>query len=606
MSTYLRLLRFLRPHAGVFALAVGCMLISSLLNGLQLGALIPLADRILTDKTIPTPAWLPGWLEAFVRVLNDTPPNTLLIWFAVTIPFLFMLKGLFDFWQTFYVNDAGQRVLRDIRQQMFDKFTQLSMDYHTKHPTGTTMSRIVYDTGAIQNSITEGVYDLAFQGFQVLVFLVLAISISLKFAVIILLLAPLIALPMVTIGKMLKKLSQQTQHVMGQLNATILESIAGIQIVQAFSMEPWVRGKFAKASESYYRLNRKLQKRMNFLSPLTETVGAIGGALVFWYGGHAVLRGEMSLGTFFVFLGAILQLIRPLKRLSRLHSVNQQALAAAERIFEVLDQEPTVVEHPKARKLPPFHREISYEDVSFHYDSQPVLRGINLKIPFGETLAIVGPSGAGKTTLAGLLPRFYDPTAGQVKIDGINIKHITLSSLRDQIGLVTQDTTLFNDTVRANLAAGKPGATVDEMVSAAKAASAHSFITRLPKGYDTVIGERGDLLSGGERQRLAIARALLRNPSILILDEATSQLDAESEHLIQEVMEKIRETRTVILIAHRLSTVRLAHRIVLVQEGRIVESGHHDELLHKSPLYRRFCELQLMHAGPKDASSTAS
>jgi subfamily B ATP-binding cassette protein MsbA len=597
MSTYFRLLRFLKPHLGVFGIAIGCMGVSSLLNGVQLGALIPLADRILTNQTIPAPDWLPGWMVGLVGWLNGIRPLTILTWFAVLIPVLFFLKGLFEFWQTFYINEATQRVMRDLRQTMFDRLTSLSLDYHQKQTTGTTMSRILYDTSVVQNTITEGVYDLIYQSFQIGIFLTIALSINWHFALIIFVLVPLIAWPMVQIGKILKKLSQQAQVAMGQLNSTILESISGIHVIQAFLSEAAARTKFADANERFYRINRKLQKRMNFLSPMTEAIGAVGGAVIFWYGGRAVLQQQMTLGTFLVFLGAILSLIRPFKRLSRLHSTVQQALAAADRIFEVLDAQPGVIEHARARLLPPFHREILFENVSFHYDTQPVLRGVSLTISHGETVAFVGPSGGGKTTLLNLLPRFYDPHGGRVKIDAIDIKHVTLASLRSQIGLVTQETMLFNDTVRANIALGHPTATLDEIIAAAKSASAHRFISRLPKGYDTVIGERGDLLSGGERQRLAIARALVKNPAILILDEATSQLDAESEHLIAEAIEQLCRSRTVLLIAHRLSTVRIAHRIVLIQEGRIVEQGRHDELLQKSPLYRRFCELQLIDAG---------
>ncbi|MDP3702992.1 MAG: ABC transporter ATP-binding protein [Candidatus Omnitrophota bacterium] len=604
MSTYFRLLQFLKPHLGVFGVAIGCMAASSVLGGVQLGALIPLADRILTDRAIPVPAGLPGWLAGIANWLNAIEPLSILTGFAITIPFLFFFKGLFEFWQTFYINEATQRVMRDLRQAMFDRFTGLSLDYHHKQTTGTTMSRILYDTSVVQNTITEGVYDLVYQSFQILIFLSIALSIHWQFTLIIFVLVPLIAWPIIQIGKILKKISQQTQVAMGQLNTTILESISGIQVVQAFLCEALARKKFADANEQFYRLNRRLQKRMNFLSPMIETIGAIGGAVVFWYGGRAVLQREFSLGVFLVFLGAILSLLRPFKRLSRLHSTTQQALAAADRIFEVLDAQPSVIEHAKARVLPPFHREITYENVSFHYDTEPVLRGISLTIARGETVALVGPSGGGKTTLANLLPRFYDPHEGRVKIDDIDIKHVTLASLRSQIGLVTQETMLFNDTVRANIALGHPAAGFEEIVNAAKAANAHRFISRLPKGYDTVIGERGDLLSGGERQRLAVARALVRHPAILILDEATSQLDAESEHLIAEAIEQLCHDRTVLLIAHRLSTVRIAHRIVLVQEGRIVEQGRHDELLQKSPLYRRFCELQLIDVGAVRSSST--
>jgi subfamily B ATP-binding cassette protein MsbA len=341
---------------------------------------------------------------------------------------------------------------------------------------------------------------------------------------------------------------------------------------------------------------------MQILSPITEFIGSCGLAFVFWYGFRQVQMGEMTLGTLLTFIAAMASMIRPCKRLARLHGINQQAMASAERIFEVLDTVPTVIEHAKARVLPAFHREIAYEHVSFHYDTQPAMRNVTLTIPFGETLALVGPSGGGKTTLTNLLPRFYEPNAGRIRIDGLDIKHVTLASLRGQIGMVTQHTVLFNDTVRANIALGKPEAHFDEIVEAAKQANAHNFVSKLPKGYDTTIGERGELLSGGERQRLAIARALLKNPPILIFDEATSQLDAQSEHLITESLESLKKNRTMLIVAHRLSTVRLAHRIALIQEGRIVEHGSHDELLDKSPVYRRFCELQLMAPGPSSGT----
>lgn len=574
------------------------MVASSLLGGIQLGAIFPLADRIVTNRAIPVPGWLPGWLAGFVGWLNQVEPLTMLTVFSVLIPFLFLLKGLFTFWQTIYMNDAAQRVIRDLRQTLFDKFLGLSLDYHHKTTTGVTMSRILYDTSIIQNSITEGGTDLLFQSFQVLVFLAIALTINWKLSLVICILVPLMAWPISRIGQLLKKLSQEGQRTMGAFNSTVLETIAGIQVIQAFLVEQAAKAKFAEANQRTYKITLKTQKRVESLSPLTEFIGACGGAFVFWYGGRSVISNQVTLGTFLTFLLAMLSLIRPIKRLAKLHGVNQQALASAERIFEVLDTPSTVVEHAKARLLPPFQREIAYEHVSFHYDAQPALRDISLTVRHGETIALVGPSGGGKTTFVNLLPRFYDPMAGRIKVDGFDVKHATLASLRGQIGLVTQETFLFNDTVRANIALGKPDASVAEIVEAAKLANAHPFISRLPKGYDTVVGERGDLLSGGERQRLAIARALVKNPPILIFDEATSQLDAQSEHLISEAIERLTHDRTVILIAHRLSTVRLAHRIVLLQEGRIVEHGSHDELLQKSPLYRRFCELQLIHAGP--------
>ena len=605
MRTYLRLFAYVRPHAGVFWLAVLFMVGSTLLNGVQTGALVPLVDRIAGNRDIPIPPGLPGWLTGLIQWFNGIQPLTLLTSFAIAIPVLFLLKGLCEFLQTFYMNDATQRIIRDLRQAMFDKFMSLSLDYHHIHPTGSTMSRILYDTGIIQNSITEGVTDLVYQSFQVMLYLAILFAIHWKLALVTFAVVPPIAWATVNIGKVLKKLSHQAQIVMGQLNSTILESVTGIQVIQAFLMEHAVRVKFSASNERSYRINRKIQKRMNLSASTTDVLGAIGGAAVFWYGGRAVLAQELTLGTFSAFFFAMMSLVRPFKRLAKLHSINQQALAAAFRLFDVLDTEPAITEPPKARALPMFRRAVAYEQVSFQYDAQPVLRGVSLVIPKGEIVAFVGPSGAGKTTLTNLLPRFYDPTAGRVTIDGIDIRQVTLSSLRSQIGIVTQDTMLFNDTVRANLSVGRPEASLVEMLEAAKAANAQTFISRLPKGYDTVIGERGDLLSGGERQRLAIARALLKNPPLLILDEATSQLDAESEHLITEALERLCQGRTVLIVAHRLSTVRLAHRIVVIQEGRMVEHGTHEELLKASPLYRRFCELQLMDTGSRSTKTYA-
>ncbi|MBI4353903.1 MAG: ABC transporter ATP-binding protein [Candidatus Omnitrophica bacterium] len=592
-------------------MAVLCMLGSTLLNGAQVGAFIPLIDRVANNHLLPTLEWFPGWLNGFIVWLNSLPQLALVNIFAVAIPLLFLFKSLFEFLQTFFMSDASQRVVRDLRQKMFDKFTSLSLDYHHHHATGSTMSRIMYDTGIVQNSLTEGLTDLLYQPFQIAVYLAIVLRINWKLAVTTLIVIPIIALVTVSIGRLLKKYSRQAQVVMGQLNSTLLESITGIQVIQAFQMEHDARVKFASTNERSYRINRKIQKRMNLLTPLTDFFGAVGASFVFWYGCRQVLTGSMTLGTFTAFFAAMMFLIRPFKRLAKLHSVNQQTVAAATRVFEILDLPPTIQEHPKAKTLPPLRHEIVYDKVSFQYEDQPVLRGISLTIPHGQILALVGPSGGGKTTLANLLPRFFDPTAGRVLLDGVDLRHVTLSSLRSQIGTVTQETTLFNDTVRANLAVGNPAASLAEIVEAAKAANAHPFISRMPKGYDTVVGERGSLLSGGERQRLAIARAILKNPPVLILDEATSQLDAQSERLITEALERICQERTVLLIAHRLSTVRLAHRIVVIQEGRIVEQGSHDELLKTSALYRRFCELQLLqpkgslgesHQAPRDLS----
>ncbi|MBI2174184.1 MAG: hypothetical protein HYU33_03170, partial [Candidatus Omnitrophica bacterium] len=354
MSTYLRLLRYLKPHLSIFGLAVGCMAASSILNGVQFGAIFPLADRIITNKGIPAPDWLPLWLKGLVGWLNGIEPLPMAGMIALGIPVLFLLKGLFEFWQTFYMSAASQRVIRDLRQALFDHVVGVSLDYHHRSTTGGTMSRILYDTSIVQNSITEGVTDLFFQTFQVLTFLAIALAIDWRLSLTICVIVPLIAWPIGRIGKVLKKLSQQSQVVMGQLNATILESIEGVQVIQGFLVEEEVRRKFQGMNERSYRLTQKLQKRMNALSPLTELVASAGLAFVFWIGIRKVVMDEMTLGTFLMFLAAMASLVRPCKRLARLHGINQQALACAERIFQVLDTPSSVVEHAKARVLPSF------------------------------------------------------------------------------------------------------------------------------------------------------------------------------------------------------------------------------------------------------------
>jgi subfamily B ATP-binding cassette protein MsbA len=579
------------------------MLVSTAMSGVQLGSIFVIADRIVANKEIPTVSWMPDWLVQLVVWLNQADQLMVLTATALTIPGLFLMIGLFRFWQDFFMNDVSQRVIRDLRAAIFERFMALSLQFHSKHDTGSLMSRIVYDTGVIQNSITEGLSELLLNLMKTALFLAVPLMINWKLTLMIFVIVPLIGAATAYIGKQLKKLSAQSQVAMGQLSNAIHEGLAGIRIVKSFLSERFVTARFLKANTRSYAILRKSHKRMNMLSPITEFIGACAGAFFFWYGGRQVILGYMSLGAFMAFLASILQLIHPLKRLARLHGINQQAIAAAERIFDVLDTKASVAEADDPVVLPQFHHEIVFNHVSFQYDKQPVLRDINLTIPRGQVIALVGPSGGGKTTLANLLSRFFDPVSGHITIDGLDIRQASLASLRAQVGLVTQETFLFNESVRTNIALGKPQASLAEVMQAAELAGAHEFIEKLPQGYDTLVGEGGGLLSGGQRQRIAIARAFLKNPPILILDEATSQLDAQSEHVISQALARLTAGRTVLLIAHRISSVRLAHRILVMQEGRILEEGTHDELLQKSPLYKRFCELQLMHAGDEDSSA---
>lgn len=592
MKSYWRLLRFLKPHVGVFALAVGCMAACALFEGVSLGLFLS-ADRVFVNQRVPVPPHLPAWLQGLLQRLNDLDPSTLLLGIVIAIPALFFAKGLTVFFKQYLMNDVSQRVIRDLRQTLFNKMTGLSASFFDRESSGQLLSRITYDVGVLQNSITEGLAELIYQLLRILVFASIVLTLNWQLAVVAAVLLPLITLPIVRIGAMLRKLSRRTQQMMGEMTNTLYETFTGIPVIQAYGVERQAREKFAAQSQRVYRLALKSNKRMTMLSPLTELIGALGAAFALWYIGREVLNQQLSLGMLVVCMGALLSLIHPFKRLSNVHSVNAQASAAADRIFEMVDLVPTIQDRPHARVLPPFQREIRYERVSFEYNAaSPVLQDIDLTIRAGEVVAFVGLSGVGKTTLVNLLPRFYDVTTGRITVDGIDLRDATIASLRRQIALVPQETTLFNDTVRNNIALGWPSASVEDVVRAAQAANAHDFICGLPQGYDTVIGEAGGLLSGGQRQRLALSRAFVRNAPIVILDEATSQLDAESEQLVSTAIANLLRDRTVLLIAHRLSTVRHAHRIVMMHEGRIVDDGTHDELLTRNPLYRRLTELQ--------------
>ncbi|MBM3252878.1 MAG: ABC transporter ATP-binding protein [Candidatus Omnitrophica bacterium] len=575
------------------------MILSSVFtSGVSIGMIIPLVDRVLGGKPIVITGYIPDFLKALIIRINSIPPYRLLNYMIFWLILVFMLKALFTFFQSYFMNDASQRVVRDIKEVLYSKFLTLPINYFDTNRAGTLVSRITYDAGVIQNSITEGLTDLIYHSLQILVCLCaifiikVAFSISWFFLLVSLIIPPLVVLPIVKIGRKLRKISRQSQEKMADINTMLYETITGMRIVKAFAMEDYERNRFIQQNNQFYKINMKSIKRMIAIGPFSEFIGIVTAVFILWFGGKEVVLGRLSLGAFIAYLAALLSLVRPFNRLSRVYGVNQQALAAATRIFVILDTEPLITQSKDAVELSHFKEKIEFKDVSFNYDGQEVLKDINFSVKAGDIIAVVGPSGVGKTTLVNLIPRFYDPLKGAILIDGKDIREITLKSLRERIGIVTQETILFNDTVFANITYGRLDIPRQAVFEAAKVANAHDFIMRLPRQYDTILGERGFKISGGERQRVAIARAVLKNPPILILDEATSQLDSESELLVQQAIENLMRGRTVFLIAHRLSTIRHASKIVVLENGRIVEMGTQDELLEKNGAYKRYYAMQ--------------
>lgn len=601
MSNYRRLLSFLKPHLGRLYLAFFSMFVNSVLNGVPIvGLVIPFVDTILAGKPIIIPHQdkIPSFILEPISQINMMSRydllNLLILWTLA----LSFLRMVFDFAQSYFMNDVSQRVIRDLRNVVYQKIISMPNSFFGKSQTGTLVSRITYDTGVVRDAISEGLTDLLFQPLQIVVNAAMLLFVKFVFGIpwilvlIIFVLLPLIVLPVLRIGRRLKKISRSSQEQVAQINTTLFETISGIRIVQGFGMERYEVKRFEKQNQSLYQTMMLSISRMIIVSPLTEFIGFLCFAVVLWIGSKGVIQNEMSPGAFIAFLLALFSLQRPFKRLGRIYSINQHAMAAGDRIFEILDAPNEIVEKSHAKALPPMKREIHFENIAFGYSSKNILSNVNLKVKNGEIIAIVGPSGAGKTSLVNLLPRFYDPTSGVITIDGHDLRDVTLDSLRAQIGLVTQETVLFNDTVAANIAYGRSKTSQAEIEHAAKIANAHDFISRFPQKYQTIVGDRGMKISGGERQRIAIARAVLKNPPILILDEATSALDSESEILVQEAIHNLMKDRTVLVIAHRLSTIKDANRILVIDGGRIAEIGTHEELMKMAGLYKHLYELQ--------------
>lgn len=533
-----------------------------------------------------------GWVYSLVAA--DSRRRTLLnfCWLILIVGFA---KNLFHYLQGFFMVYVQQSVIRLFRDQLFRKYQRLSLDYFHRRRTGSIISRVTNDVIVLNESLDIGfnrlITDLVLLG-MLLIFVVI---LSWKLTLLSMVVMPVVFGFIWYIGKKLRKYSERSQEKMADVNSVLEESVNNMRIVKAFSMENFEIKKFLAATYDYFRSLLRMSRIRYLNSPINDILATVAGVIILLFAGTRIISGtgELDAGDFLTFVLALFSMIKPVKTLSQVHIRLQEGMAAAERIFTVLDARETVTDPPSGRRIERFVDRITYDEVNFEYvKGEPVLKGISFEVTAGEVVAIVGPSGAGKSTLLDLLPRFYDPQRGTIRIDGADIRSLSLSSLRNLMGIVTQETFLFNDTVRHNIAYGLDGVPGGRVVEAARMANAHRFIEQLPGGYDTIVGNRGVLLSGGQKQRLAIARALLKDPQILIFDEATSALDTESELLVQEAIDRLMAGRTTLVVAHRLSTIKNADRIIVINDGVIVETGTHAELLQRAGLYSRLYSMQ--------------
>ena len=533
-----------------------------------------------------------SWIDQLVA--GDNRQETLLN-FCLMILAVVLLKNLFLYLQGFYMAYVQQAVVRHFRDTLFEKYLRLSLDYFQSRRTGHIMSRVTNDVVVLNESIDLGFNRLITDSLFTAMLFGFLLILSWKLTLLAMVVLPVIFGFIWFIGRKLRKYSERSQERMADVTSVLEESVNNARIVKAFSMEHFEQAKFFKATQNYFRALLRMTRIRHLASPINDTLATVAGVIILLYAGSHIVAGtgELSAGDFMTYLLAMFSLIKPVKDLSQIHIKLQEGMAAAERVFEVIDTPEKIVERPNPVSLDSFKSVISYENVSFSYNpGEPVLKDISFEVRRGEIVAVVGPSGAGKSTLFDLLPRFYDPLQGRVTIDGHDLRDLSLPSLRGLLGIVTQETILFNDTIQNNIAYGMNGIASEKVTEAARAANAHDFIMQFEHGYQTQVGNRGVMLSGGQRQRIAIARALLKNPQILIFDEATSSLDTESEMLVQQAIDHLMANRTTLVIAHRLSTVKNADRILVLENGQIVEHGTHDQLLANGKTYARLYEIQ--------------
>ena len=618
MTIFFRILRYVRPYWKRLSLSILCTVFYSIFSGASIYLSVPLLETLfdqaspqtIHQETPPRNSVVPNEVVSLKQRIDQTVQGFVfagsktdaLFRICVIILAVFLFKNAFGYVQSYMMAFVEQGLMMDIRNELYRHLHNLSLSYFTNERTGNLISRVTNDVNVVNGGVSASFVTLIREPLLVIVFLGIAFTLSWQLTLLSFVVFPFSLFIISWIGLRLHKESGISQEKMADITSVLQETISNVKVVKAFGMESFEDKKFRKETKSYFRTILTMTRIRNLSTPVTEFLSIMAAVAIIWYGGRQVLvTGSMKAAEFIGFLLAIFQVMPPVKELSSVINRLQEFGAAGKRIFEILDVKPAIQNHPNAVRLVNLRECIEFKKVSFFYsnddskggDSREILSGINLRVRKGEVVAIVGPSGSGKTTLVDLMARFYDPIDGMITIDGVDIRMLELQSLRNQIGIVTQETILFNDTVRNNIAYGLVDCPEERVLDAAKAANALGFIEALPQGLDSVIGDRGVKLSGGQRQRVSIARALLKNPPIMIFDEATSALDSESEILVQEAIERLMKNRTSLVIAHRLSTIRNADRIIVLEGGRLVQEGKHVELMkQKNGLYKRLYDLQ--------------